>query len=152
MNYFTLLDKLDEEYNSLNSYSQKLAMLYASLQSNLENILNTYKVCYSWPEAYNQLDNSILNYGIDDFNTFDLHTKKLQLALCEQIKNSIILFEKRLHDVDVKMVSQNEEINSIIRLKINGILRVGMIHEQIVFNSNLDTSTGKFNLTPIISF
>ena len=49
------------------SQGQVVFEMKISLRRDLENLLNTRWSCISWPPDYEELDLSLINYGIPDF-------------------------------------------------------------------------------------
>ena len=73
----SLLDRLidanpEREQDPPLSRGQALRELRQAVRRDLEHLLNARQRCRSWPRRLDQLDRSLLNYGIPDFSGVEL--------------------------------------------------------------------------------
>ena len=69
---------------------------------------------------------------------------EVQQALSRDIEESIRIFEPRLTDVRVGLRQSTEEGSRLARFVIEGLLRMEPNPERVVFDTVLETPTGKF--------
>jgi predicted component of type VI protein secretion system len=98
-------------------------------------------------KGYEELENSVLGYGISDY-CGKICTREdreeLRLHIIKQLKD----FEPRLapDSVNVEFTSSELNANSLIELRISGIISVGLVSEEVLFISRLDLETGNAEL------
>ena len=76
--------------------AERLRIVRQSLKRDLEDLLNTRYRCVSWPPELNQLDDSLINYGIPDFTAASLSAADDSDILVTALRRAIELFEPRL--------------------------------------------------------
>src|SRR5690349_3076064 len=94
----SVLDRLldDDPANSQEapkSRSQVLRELKQSVRRDLENLLNTRWRCVSWPPNLDQIDLSLINYGIPDFTGVNMAAPSERERLRQVIERIIRKFE-----------------------------------------------------------
>jgi type VI secretion system lysozyme-like protein len=98
-------------------------------------------------KGYGEIENSVLGYGISDYcgkicNRDD--KESLRLHIIKQLKD----FEPRLSagSINVEFTSSELNANSLIELRISGLISVGQVSEEVLFISRLDLETGNAEL------
>lgn len=79
--------------------------LRQSIQRDLESLLNTRWRCKSWPPRMDELEQSVVNYGIPDFTGASFDNPMSQRDFRMIIMSAIKRFEPRLHNVKVSLMS-----------------------------------------------
>ncbi len=147
----TVLDRLiDEAPNKTReapqSGYQQIEQLHVSVRRDLENLLNTRKSEFNWPEKWDELKQSILNYGVADMTGRDLGSTALQNKLCAELANTIEIFETRLSQVKVRLQETNIATDRILRIRIEAVLIANVTPEYIIFDSVLEPDIGSFRI------
>ena len=115
-----------------------LKQLRANVRRDLENLLNAKVQWLTWPESYQELDNSLLNYGLHDFSSMAVASLEGRQILCQQVADTIRRFEPRFIEVDVEAVDSEQPLDRIMRLRINALLYADPEPEYISFDSEVE--------------
>ena len=124
------------------SRNQLLRDLKQNLRRDLENLLNTRRRCQSWPKNLDELERSLVNYGVPDMTgaTLGLATGREQFR--EACEKALRLFEPRFTKVAVEMLKNPDLLDRTLRFRINAMLHAEPAPEPIVFDSALQPVTG----------
>jgi len=119
-----------------------------SVRENVECILNSR---LSIPDQYilrttnkrdlKFLDDSLVNFGVVDFQSLNMGDPAMEKRFCESVKLGIQRFEPRLDKIQVAMAASQED--RLISVQVNGQLIVQPF-EDIRFQSGLDAELQKF--------
>lgn len=112
--------------------------LHADVKSNLEHILNTRLGYFGDLKPFNELNKSILNYGMADFSQQYASVKQHQQELCQLIQDTIAHFEPRLQNVKVTLLSSDVDVQRSFLVRIFAEINIKPEPQQAVFESNLD--------------
>lgn len=126
---------------ALNTSFQRIKELRHSVRRDLENLFNTRFRITDLPADMEQLDNSLLNYGLPDLSTINLLDTDSRNNFCRYIEDTIQKFEPRFKNVDVSSVGNIDENDRTLRFRIEATLHAEPIPETIVFNSVLEPIT-----------
>jgi type VI secretion system protein ImpF len=124
------------------SRGQVLRDLKQSIRRDLENLLNTRRRCKSWPENFDELELSLVNYGIPDMTGAALGSAAGRDKFREDCQTVLRLFEPRFTRVAVEMLGNVEPLDRTLRFRINAMLHAEPAPEPIVFDSALQPVTG----------
>ncbi len=124
------------------SRSQLLRDLKQHLRRDLENLLNTRRRCRSWPANLDELELSLVNYGIPDMTGSALGSAVGRDQFREDCEKVLRLFEPRFTKVAVEMLGNAEPLDRTLRFRINAMLHAEPAPEPIVFDSALQPVTG----------
>lgn len=118
-----------------------------SVRSNIERLLNTrlsipgeYVLRSTDDQSLERLNNSMLNYGVVDFQSLNMGDPEMEKRFCESVRRSIERFEPRLVKVEVEMKSGSDRLLST---QVTGQLAVQPF-EEIRFQSGLGRDTQTF--------
>jgi len=126
--------------------NQTLRDLKRSVRRDLENLLNTRWRCTTWPENLEELELSLVNYGIPDVTGADLSTAGKRQAFLRTVERVIRHFEPRFKNVEVAVLDNAEPLDRTLRFRINAMLRVEPTPEPVVFDSALQPVTGNVEI------
>src|SRR5687768_18290102 len=84
--------------------AQVLREMKQSLRRDLENLLNTRWRCLSWPPNMDELELSLVNYGLPDFSGANLGIAENREQFRRVIERVIARFEPRLKNVKVQVL------------------------------------------------
>ncbi len=118
----------------------------ASVQRDLEALLNARRPWRSIAEDVGALRKSILNYGLPNFVSGALNEPQQRDLLRREIEGAIQRHEPRLHAVTVTLVDQPGGTQAVLRLRIVGELRLEATVEPIQFETVVDTTTNDLTL------
>jgi type VI secretion system protein ImpF len=126
--------------------SQVLRELKLSLRRDLENLMNTRWRCRSWPDNLDQLELSLVNYGIPDITGADLRSARDRERFRQIIERVIRHFESRFKSVSVEMLDPAESMDRVLRFRIDALLHAEPAPEPVVFDSAIQPATGNFEI------
>jgi type VI secretion system protein ImpF len=124
------------------SRSQVLRELKLSVRRDLENLLNTRWRCEGWPEDLDQLDLSLVNYGIPDITGADLRSTSGRERFRHILERVIQHFEPRFQRVTVEVLANKDALDHSMRFRINALMYAEPAPEPVVFDSSLEPATG----------
>jgi type VI secretion system protein ImpF len=124
------------------SRTQVLRELKQSVRRDLENLLNTRWRCQGWPEDLDQLNFSLLNYGIPDITGADLRSTAGRERFRQVLERVIQHFEPRFQRVSVEVLANTEALDHSLRFRINALMYAEPAPEPVVFDSSLEPATG----------
>ncbi|MCA9047648.1 MAG: type VI secretion system baseplate subunit TssE [Planctomycetaceae bacterium] len=147
----SILDRLldDDPTNSkevVPDDRERLRIIQYGLRRDLENLLNTRYRCIAWPPELDQIDNSLINYGIPDFTAASLNVAEEADFMLKAITQAISFFEPRLTDVSVVPVDNEDYYDRTFRFRIEATLQVEGGRHRVQFNSAMESATGQFDI------
>ncbi len=125
--------------------SRSLVDLKKSIKRDLEWLLNTRHLAYEIPETLEEVNKSVLKYGLPDFTGFTPRNSDSQKGLIKAVETAVKFFEPRFLDVKVS-VEPISEIERVLRFKIEARIDVEPAPEPIVFDTVLQLGSGDFEL------
>ena len=128
------------------SQSQVVYELKQSLRRDLENLLNTRWTCTSWPPDYEELDLSLINYGIPDFTGVNMGGVENQERLLQIVTRAIEKFEPRLIKFSIEVRNTGTRIDRMLSFRVDGLLHAEPFPEQVVFDTSLDVHSSEFEV------
>jgi type VI secretion system protein ImpF len=139
----SLLDRLLERASD--GRGRPLRDLQAAIRRDLQALLNARRPWASTPDSHAALRNSILGYGLPDFAAGAFNSPAAREALCKEIASTIRRFEPRLSNVVVKLRDRAETMDPLLRIRIEGVLRMegedAGDAEVVSFDTVLDATT-----------
>ena len=128
------------------AYSQDWQDLHEAVKRDLENLLNTRRRCESWPADWQELEHSLVNYGLPDFMAMNLVTDEGREAFRRLLEEVIRRCELRLDRVKVSLLESTEPLDRTLRFRIEALLRAEPTPESVAFDSALEPVTCNFTL------
>jgi type VI secretion system protein ImpF len=143
----SILDRLIDEdpatgTESAKSRSQSLREMIQNVRRDLERLLNTRWRCVGWSPDLEELDRSLVNYGIPDIMTSDLGAELQRESFRRLVETAIRYFEPRLESASVEFTDADQPVDRTLRFRIEAMLRIEPAPEPVVFDSKLELSTG----------
>ncbi len=105
------------------STRQLMRDLKQYVRRDLENLLNTRWRCVSWPPDLEQLESSVVNYGIPDFTGTNMSLRSEREQLRAIVEKSIRRFEPRFKSVRVALLENADDFDRTVRFRIDALLR-----------------------------
>ena len=109
---------------------------------DLENLLNSRRSMVAIPGNCQNLQKSVLAYGLRDYCAENTKSPMIQQQLAREISKAIATFEPRLANVSVQVASGASGPG--LHLVINATLNVAPFKNHILFNTVFDSSKDKF--------
>lgn len=147
----SLLDRLlDDDPKTASEPNEKtrwnLSMITESVRQDLEALLNTrIETSRELPPEFAETKKSLLTYGLPDLTSFQLKNDQDKRRLTKIIENLVNTFEPRLQRVRVTLKSV-DKYHSAIYFKIEAILNVNPVSEQVVFDTALELVSGEYKV------
>jgi type VI secretion system protein ImpF len=128
------------------SRTQVLRELKQSVGRDLENLLNTRWRCAQWPPSLENLEVSLVNYGIPDFTGVNMSLPSEREALRRLIEQVIKRYEPRFKSVKVSLRETKDEYSRTLRFRIDAVLYAEPAPEPVVFDSMLEPTSANFEI------
>ena len=128
------------------SRSQILRDLKNAVGRDLENLLNTRWRCVNWPPNLDELEVSLVNYGIPDFTGTNMSLPSERQELCRLIEEVIRRYEPRFKSVKVLLRENRDDFDRTLRFRIDAVLYAEPAPEPVVFDSMLEPSSANFHV------
>ena len=117
---------------------QALMALRRAVGRDLENLLNTRLRCRSSPPDLEELDLSLVNYGVPDFTGANLATSERRSAFRSTVEQVIRRYEPRFTAVSVTLLDNTERLDRTLRFRIEALMRADPEPEPVVYDSVVD--------------
>ena len=121
-----------------------------SVRSNVESLLNTrvsipgdYELRPTDEKSLERLNDSLLNFGVADFQSLNMGDPEMEKRFCESVKLAIDRYEPRLANISVAMVPSRDA--RMISVQVQGRLVVQPFDE-IQLESGLDMVSQRFSV------
>jgi type VI secretion system protein ImpF len=144
-----LLDRLYEgdAVEDLRSPERALRVLREAVRRDLEAVLNTRERCRSWPDLFEELDHSIVRYGLPDIYSLPFATESQREHFRKLLETAVLRAESRFTEVKVTILQNASEVDRSLRFRIQAVLRVDIDGEPVVFDSVLDPASRAFSVS-----
>jgi type VI secretion system protein ImpF len=149
----SLLDRLTDDQpqvaaDPVMGFQESRERVLASLRRDLEALLNTRRGPDTTPEEFEELQRSVLHYGLPDIAEVSQDSADAHARLLRQVKDAIAAFEPRLTQVRVERVPPPPEgaARREVRFVIHGLLRMDPNPEQVVFDTVLELASGEYEV------
>lgn len=129
------------------SSGQSFAQLRQSVKRDLENLLNTRWRCSSWPPNQDELENSLVNYGIPDFTGANMGSTSDREDFRAIIERAIKFNEPRFVSVKVVLIENDDKADRTLRFRIDAEIHAVPNPEPIVFDTSMEPATHRFRIT-----
>jgi type VI secretion system protein ImpF len=112
---------------------------------DLENLLNTKNYVSSHCSEYQQLNNSVLTYGMPDFTSANPKSPAVRHKLRQELEKAIAQFEPRLRNVTVRVEDSGTDERNL-RFKINALLFLDPAAEPVTFDTFFDVNRCEYSI------
>ena len=145
----SLLDRLTDDKDNpelLMSGLQDIRGLERGVVRDLENLLNTRReALWDLPQEFNELNKSLLLYGLPDFTGYNLLDPNDLNQLRRSLETAVATFEPRLQRVRVTMTPPGQN-DGALHFRIEAQLRVEPTPESVAFDTFLHLDTHKYSV------
>ena len=121
-----------------NSEKFNLNLLKNSVRRDLENLFNSRYRISDLPEELEEVDKSLVNYGLPDLATINMIDIEKRSDFCKHIEKTIRYFEPRFKSVKVKYMENSDYTDRTLRFRIEAVLYAEPMPEKIIFDSILE--------------
>lgn len=126
------------------SGERSLTALREGLRRDLEALLNTRHRLLSVPGELEELEGSLLGYGLDDFTNESHPSEDFQDEFVERVEQLLRRFEPRLGRFEVIVVSDADQLDRTLRFRITGVVTLAGSPHELHFDSHIDPVRGHF--------
>jgi type VI secretion system protein ImpF len=130
----SLLDRLSEERGG----DMSMGALRESLRRDLEAMLNSRRHLMEWPASFDELDRSLLGYGLDDLANESLTSPDFRARFIETVEHQLRRLEPRLGRFEVTILANRDELDATLRFRVNGTVTIGRTRQELSFDSHVD--------------
>ena len=120
----------------------ELGVLRDGLRRDLEALLNTRRRFMSWPSDLDQLDRSLLAYGLADFSHESTASHAFGERFVEHVEQTLRRFEPRLESFEVQLIGSADPLDRTLRFRITGSVVIGRERQDLRFDSFVDPVEG----------
>lgn len=120
---------------------QQLAQLRNSVRRDLESLMNSRYRIIEPPEEYEELEHSLLNYGLPDLATVNIIDQEKRKAFTTRLEMILRQFEPRFKSVKVSYLDNKDETDRTLRFRIDATLYADPAPEIVIFDSALEPVT-----------
>ncbi len=147
----SLLDRLLDDHPGSTqevpaARGQTLRGLKESIRRDLENLLNTRWSPTTWPEHLEDLELSLVNYGIPDITGGAFGFSQTREEFPRIVETVIRHFEPRFKSVKVVMLENIEPLDRTLRFRIEAQVHAEPAPEPLAFDSTLQPVTGNVEI------
>jgi type VI secretion system protein ImpF len=130
------------------TWSDSVRLLKASLLRDVDWLLNTRRIMEPAPDSLAELQQSVYHYGLPDVSSLSADSQETRRLLMRQVEECLRMFEPRLEDVRVsESDADSGRRQHQLRLVVEGTLQLDSETVPVVFDTVLDSSSGRFNVT-----
>jgi type VI secretion system protein ImpF len=142
---FSVLDRLiqPERRGAAGRRGLSITELKERVRRDVEDLLNTRWRCTSWPERLEELEVSLVNYGLPDFTGANLNTPENRQEFRNILERAIEDYEPRLTRVKVELTENVEPLDRTLRFRIDAVLDARPDPVPIVFDSAFQPLTSE---------
>ena len=150
----SVLDRLLDDdpqntHETPKSRHQVLRELKQSVRRDLENLLNTRWRCVAWPPNLDEMELSLVNYGIPDFTGVNMAAPSERERLRVMVERIVRKFEPRFKSVSVKLLDNSDRGDRTLRFRIDALLHAEPAPEPVVFDSQLEPTSHDFTVADV---
>ncbi len=122
--------------------------LEAAIRRDLRWLVRTRRRVISWPKDYEELESSVLNYGVPDMTGANLASQEARAEFIRTIEAVIRRFDKRFKSVSVVPGAEGEPLDRTLRVRIQGVLFAEPAPETVTFDSFVEPDTHSLEIRP----
>lgn len=147
----SILDRLIDNEPHVNVEAEKnrhqqLRDLRNSVRRDLENLLNTRYRMLEPASNFEQIESSLLNYGLPDLATINISDSDNKAEFTRLLERIIREYEPRFKSVRVNFVDNQNEVDRTLRFRVNATLYADPAPEVVVFDSVLEPVSRTVNV------
>jgi type VI secretion system protein ImpF len=125
---------------------ESLRQLRASVKRDLEWLLNTTRMPIDVPEWCEEVNRSVLFFGLPDIASVSLGDAGEQQRLLRSLESAIEMFEPRLVRARVTTREKYRATQQAITFHVEAMLMIDPAPERIAFDTVLEISKGAYSV------
>jgi type VI secretion system protein ImpF len=126
--------------------AQSVRHLKASVRRDLEWLLNTRRTPEPAGKEYEDVEQSLYNYGLPDISSFNWQSSRDRQRLCRMLEDALKTFEPRLLRAKVVPLEALSGSQHVVRFQIEGMLDMDPAPEHISFDTVLQLTSGEYQV------
>lgn len=139
----SLLDRLiDDEADRGHDDAPSFARLKDGLRRDLEDLLNTRRRFLRPPKSLDELDRSLLAYGLSDFTNEQLGSLSFRQDFTDEVQQVLRTLEPRITVHEVQLLDNADVLDRRLRFRIVGVAHLGGERQSLSFDSYVDPIEG----------
>ena len=138
----SLLDRLIDDGAEGAADAPSFARLKEGLRRDLEDLLNTRRRFLRPPRSLEELDRSLLAYGLSDFTNEQLNSLSFRQDFTDEVREVLRLLEPRITVHEVQLMDNADALDRRLRFRIAGVAHLGGERESLSFDSYVDPIEG----------
>ena len=147
----TVLDRLIDEaprdrVADTAGWEASPAEMRVRLRRDVEWLLNARRIVEPAAERYVEVNHSLYHYGLPDLSSMP-DTDEARSHLAHSVEECLNLFEPRLMSVRVTPAEVHEATGRSLHLTIEALLRMDPAPERVVFDTVIESGSGKVIVT-----
>lgn len=127
-------------------YYANISQIKKSIRRDLENLLNSRRPLRVEDKTLSADELNIINYGVPDFMGASFATQKEQNELINEIRKTILAYEKRFKSVRIVERRGLDSMDRTVRFRIEAELKVEPAVEPLVFDTEIDPISRQLNV------
>jgi len=124
-----------------------LADVREAVRRDLQSFLNTRQRCLSWPTHLDELDGSLVGYGIPDFTGANMGARNARASFQRSLESLIKRFEPRFKTVRVELMENADQLDRTLRLRIDALLHAEPSPEPLSFDTYVEPVSRAFEVS-----
>jgi type VI secretion system protein ImpF len=135
------------------TWEESVKLLERNVLRDMEQLLNARQISEPAEPPYEHLANSLYNYGLLDFANLSADAAGTAHEIRRLIKEAIERFEPRLMDVEVVDPEEDDpkaksgSVTRRVRFRVEATLRTDPDPERVEFNTVLETTSKRFEVS-----
>ncbi|UAJ11312.1 type VI secretion system baseplate subunit TssE [Glacieibacterium megasporae] len=118
------------------------------IRRDIEALLNTRRRMLTSPAELDELEGSLLDYGLDDFTHESQMSEGFRDEFVESVERLVRRFEPRLTRFAVTIVPDQDQLDRTLRFRITGLVTLSGVAQEMQFDSHVDPVRGHFVVRP----
>jgi type VI secretion system protein ImpF len=125
---------------------EQLRLLRASVRRDLEALLNAHCRCISPPAGLVELQDSVIEYGVQDFLAAIGGVAQFRESFRRSLQEAIRRFEPRFVHFTVSLREDGDRLDRTLRFRIDALMHAEPAPEPMSFDSDLDPTSHAFSV------
>ena len=139
-------DEPDNNHDFDHGQHHKLKQLRSSVRRDLESLMNARFRVMEPGEEYQELEKSLLNYGLPDLATINITDLDKRKEFTSKMEKILKEFEPRFKDVNVSYRDNKDNTDRTLRFRIDATLYADPSPEIVIFDSILEPLTRSISI------
>ncbi len=126
--------------------AQSVRQLKSSVRRDLEWLLNSRRNPEPAGNEYQELAESLYNFGLPDLTSLNWQSARDRQKLCRLLEQTLATFEPRLRRAKVIALEASQGAQHVVRFQIEGMLDMDPAPEHISFDTVLQLTSGEYQV------